>query len=87
MKTDSQSYIFGLDIGTRSVVGMLLRHTGTTYEIVDVEIEEHNERSMVDGQIHNVLAVTKVISSIKEKLENKHGPLKKSLCCCSRQIT
>ncbi len=77
MKTDSQSYIFGLDIGTRSVVGMLLRHTGTTYEIVDVEIEEHNERSMVDGQIHNVLAVTKVISSIKEKLENKHGPLKK----------
>lgn len=77
MELDSQTHIFGLDIGTRSVVGMLLRHTGSNYEIVDVEIEEHNERSMVDGQIHNVLAVTKVISSIKEKLEKKHGPLKK----------
>lgn len=77
MKTDHQSHVFGLDIGTRSVVGLLLRNTEASYEVLDVEIEEHSERSMVDGQIHNVLAVTKVISSIKEKLEKKHGPLKK----------
>ncbi|UTW68849.1 hypothetical protein KHA80_16005 [Anaerobacillus sp. HL2] len=51
---------------------------GNGYEILDVEIQEHDERSMVDGQIHNVLSVTKVITSIKEKLEKKkHGPLHK----------
>lgn len=72
-----QSPIFGLDIGTRSVVGLLLKNSSTGYEILDIEIQEHDERSMVDGQIHNVLAVTKVISSIKEKLEKKHGPLHK----------
>jgi cell division protein FtsA len=72
-----QSPIFGLDIGTRSVVGLLLKKNETSYEILDMEIEEHEERSMVDGQIHNVIAVTKVITSIKQKLEEKHGPLHK----------
>lgn len=72
-----QSPIFGLDIGTRSVVGLLLNNNGTNYEILDMEIQEHDERSMVDGQIHNVMAVTKVITSIKKKLEAKHGPLHK----------
>ncbi|QOY33859.1 pilus assembly protein PilM [Anaerobacillus isosaccharinicus] len=72
-----QSPIFGLDIGTRSVVGLLLKNNGTNYEILDMEIQEHEERSMVDGQIHNVMAVTKVITSIKQKLEVKHGPLHK----------
>ncbi len=72
-----QSPIFGLDIGTRSVVGILLKNNESTYEILDIEIQEHDERSMIDGQIHNVIAVAKVITSIKEKLEKKHGPLHK----------
>ncbi|WP_342505464.1 cell division FtsA domain-containing protein [Sporosarcina sp. FSL K6-2383] len=32
---------------------------------------------MIDGQIHNILSVANVISEIKEKLEEKHGPLKR----------
>lgn len=32
---------------------------------------------MIDGQIHNILSVAGVISEIKEKLEEKHGPLKR----------
>ncbi|WP_314733358.1 hypothetical protein [Anaerobacillus sp. CMMVII] len=72
-----QPPIFGLDIGTRSVVGLLLKNNETNYEILDMVIQEHDERSMVDGQIHNVIAVTKVISSIKQKLEEKHGSLHK----------
>ncbi len=32
---------------------------------------------MLDGQIHDVTAVTKVIADIKNKLEEKHGPLTK----------
>jgi cell division ATPase FtsA len=37
---------------------------------------EHKERSMIDGQIHNILSVANVIIEIKEILEENHGPLK-----------
>lgn len=68
--------IFALDIGTRSVVGVILQHANDTqYEIVDLLVEEHKERAMVDGQIHNVLHVAEVIQHIKAALEEKHGPL------------
>lgn len=77
MVITEQTPIFGLDIGTRSVVGLLLKKLDSGYEVIDVEIEEHDERSMVDGQIHNVISVAKVITSIKEKLEKKHGSLRK----------
>lgn len=77
MIMNEQTPIFGLDIGTRSVVGLLLKKLDRGYEVIDIEIEEHDERSMVDGQIHNIISVAKVITSIKEKLEKKHGPLRK----------
>lgn len=38
---------------------------------------EHKERSMIDGQIHNIVSVANVISEIKESLEQRHGPLKR----------
>ncbi|WP_096202652.1 cell division FtsA domain-containing protein [Bacillus sp. FJAT-45350] len=77
MSLENSSPIFALDIGTRSVVGLLLQKNKTNYEIVDLEVIEHNERSMVDGQIHNVLSVSEVITEIKQILELRNGPLKK----------
>ncbi|WP_456273721.1 cell division protein FtsA [Bacillus sp. AK031] len=70
--------IFALDIGTRSVVGIILtENEDKKYEVIDILSKEHKERAMLDGQIHDVPAVASVISSIKEKMEKKHGPLKK----------
>ncbi|MFD1739304.1 cell division protein FtsA [Bacillus salitolerans] len=69
--------IFALDIGTRSVVGLIVQQQNEKYEIKDLLAIEHSERAMVDGQIHDVLSVAKVISTIKEQLEEKHGPLEK----------
>ncbi|MFS0561101.1 cell division FtsA domain-containing protein [Terribacillus sp. 179-K 1B1 HS] len=69
--------IFALDIGTRSVVGMLLEADAGVYTLIDHEMVEHDERSMLDGQIHDVVAVAQVISEVKHKLEEKHGPLYK----------
>ncbi|MEL3973272.1 cell division FtsA domain-containing protein [Rossellomorea oryzaecorticis] len=69
--------IFSLDIGTRSVVGIILEERDGNYHVSDIEVEEHKERAMLDGQIHDVPAVSDVISSIKKKLEEKHGPLHK----------
>ncbi|WP_117161666.1 cell division protein FtsA [Paraliobacillus sp. X-1268] len=65
-------YIFALDIGTRSVVGLILEQTDEHYKLIDYVMQEHEERSMLDGQIHDVVAVAKVIHQVKEKLELKH---------------
>lgn len=69
------STIFSLDIGTRSVVGTILQESNGKYEVLDLVTMEHQERSMIDGQIHNILTVAQVITNIKEQLEEKHGPL------------
>ncbi|MBD7943487.1 pilus assembly protein PilM [Psychrobacillus sp. Sa2BUA9] len=71
------STLFALDIGTRSVVGIILEQRNETFHVVDILVEEHKDRAMMDGQIHNVLKVAEVIQLIKEKLEAKHGPLEK----------
>ncbi|NRS19190.1 pilus assembly protein PilM [Brevibacillus sp. HB1.2] len=67
--------IFSLDIGTRSVVGLIVETTGEQYRVLDCAIREHDERSMLDGQIHDIVAVAKVIQQIKEELEGKYGKL------------
>ena len=46
-------------------------------DVTDVLSKEHSKRAMLDGQIHDVLAVSNIISEIKAELEKKHGPLKK----------
>lgn len=69
--------IFALDIGTRSVVGLIVEASGEQFRVIDCAIREHDERSMLDGQIHDVIAVAKVIHQIKEELEQRNGPLTK----------
>ncbi|TKC15846.1 cell division protein FtsA [Robertmurraya kyonggiensis] len=69
--------LFALDIGTRSVVGIILEEHNQQYHVVDMLAIEHSERAMLDGQIHDVLSVSKIITEIKQQLEKKHGPLHK----------
>ncbi|OEH91793.1 cell division protein FtsA [Bacillus solimangrovi] len=70
-------YTFALDIGTRSVVGIILEEKNDSLEVLDIVSKEHEERAMLDGQIHDVLAVSNIINEIKEELEQKHGTLTK----------
>lgn len=72
-----QKKLFALDIGTRSVIGIILEEQNGQYQVIDALMKEHSERAMLDGQIHDVLSVSKIISEIKETLEVKYGPLKK----------
>ncbi|RXT15543.1 cell division protein FtsA [Ammoniphilus sp. CFH 90114] len=37
---------------------------------------EHKERSMLDGQIHDVIEVSRVIQQVKDRLSERNGPLK-----------
>src|SRR5699024_11275701 len=58
-----------LDIGTRSVTGIILKKADNAYSLVDYYVEEHRARSMHDGQIHHVLEVANVINNVKKALE------------------
>ncbi|PLS14868.1 cell division protein [Bacillus sp. M6-12] len=72
-----QEKIFALDIGTRSVVGIILEKQKDSFHVADILTKEHQERAMMDGQIHDVIAVSKVITEIKTELESKHGKLER----------
>ena len=74
--------LFALDIGTRSVVGIILEEHDHSFHVLDILVEEHKERAMVDGQIHNVLKVAEVILSIKNPVRTKVWTSRKSKCCC-----
>jgi cell division protein FtsA len=66
---------FALDIGTRSIVGIVGMRTDDSekLKILAVEVLEHDKRAMLDGQIHNVEQVAKSAKTIKNKLEDKIG--------------
>lgn len=65
--------IFALDIGTRNVVGTIAQKINDVYTILDYEIMGHPERSMFDGQIHDIEKVAAVIKQVKVNLESRSG--------------
>lgn len=67
--------VFALDIGTQSVSGILLENKENQFSVIDYYTEQHEERTMLDGQIQDVVKVAKVIEKVKSKLEKKHGAL------------
>ncbi|KAB3534832.1 cell division protein FtsA [Alkaliphilus pronyensis] len=76
MKTnelDKNPVIFALDIGTRSVVGLLGSHENGKIKVKHSAIEFHQTRAMYDGQIHDIEGVVQVARKVKEKLEEKAG--------------
>lgn len=72
-----KNLLFALDIGTRNVVGLVGKRVGDSIDILAVHRQEHNTRSMLDGQIHDVPEVAKVIAAVKNQLESSVGPLQK----------
>lgn len=65
--------LLALDIGTRSVVGVILKPEGETFSVIDHEYLEHKERAMLDGQIHDIERVTRVVEEVVGKLQERNG--------------
>ena len=62
--------VFGLDIGTRNVVGTVGHRTEDGAFIVEAQyVRQHETRSMLDGQIHDIGKVARTISAVKAELE------------------
>lgn len=69
--------LFALDIGTRSVVGLVGELTSQGINLLAAERQEHYTRAMLDGQIHDVTEVANVLATVKNRLEETFGPLTK----------
>lgn len=66
-----ETLCFGLDIGTRTVVGVVGYRDGDEFVLVDYECRTHEERAMMDGQIHDIRKVARVVYEIKSALEKR----------------
>lgn len=65
--------IFALDIGTRSIIGIVGIKDKELFKVLDVAQEEHTQRSMIDGQIENVEQVAATAEIVKKRLEKRWG--------------
>ncbi len=62
--------VFGLDIGTRSIVGTVgYKDRAGRFRVVAQAVREHDTRAMLDGQIHDIARVSETIGIVRRKLE------------------
>ena len=72
--------VFGLDIGTRSIVGTVGYRDGERFIVKAECAKEHETRAMLDGQIHDIRKVGSTIKEVKETLEKELGFPLKDVC-------
>lgn len=73
--------VFGLDIGTRNVVGTVGYQTDDKEFVVAAQyVREHETRAMLDGQIHDIGRVAKTIKEVKDELEKQIGQPLEEVC-------
>ena len=73
-------YVFGLDIGTRNVVGTVGCMKDDEFHVIAEVTKQHKTRAMLDGQIHNINRVSEVVAEVKEELEAKIGSHLTNVC-------
>ena len=72
-KVNGEELVFGLDIGTRSMVGTVGYRQGERFVVTAQEIRAHQTRAMLDGQIHDINRVAAAIADIRQALQDKTG--------------
>ena len=79
-KTQERDLIFALDIGTRSVVGVVGKPVGDRLRVLDIEMAEHSSRAMIDGQIDNIQQVADLARTVTARLEERLGVRLQRVC-------
>lgn len=72
--------VFGLDIGTRSIVGTVGFEAEDGFHVLAQEVREHESRAMLDGQIHDIGRVGQTILAVKNALEERLGRSLTEVC-------
>lgn len=73
LEKQKDNLIFALDIGTRSVIGVVGFVEDGLLKAQYVEQIEHSGRAVVDGQIEDIAETAKAAGAVKERLEQKLG--------------
>ena len=79
-KEQSDQIIFALDIGTRSIVGIVGEPHDGKLKVLAVEAAEHEGRAMIDGQIDNIQKVAELASLVTSRLEERLGISLQKVC-------
>ena len=71
----NETLVFGLDIGTRSIVGVVGYMERNRFKVIAMAEQKHETRAMLDGQIHDIYKVgdTLLIRLLSMNLKKKHG--------------
>lgn len=77
---ENQELIFALDIGTRSVIGVVGYAEKNGLHVLAIERQDHGTRAMVDGQIQDIGLVSSAAMVVKERLEKKVGQPLRAVC-------
>ena len=80
LKAQEKDLVFALDIGTRSIVGVVGRAVGDRLKVLDVELAEHGKRAMMDGQIDDIQQVGSLARTVTERLEGRLGVHLERVC-------
>ncbi len=75
-----QSLVFGLDIGTRSIVGTVGYQDNKGFHVVAQSTKFHETRAMIDGQIHDIGVVADEIRVVRAQLEEQLGMELNEVC-------
>jgi len=73
INVNPKDIIFALDIGTRTVIGTVGIVKDKKFHIVAESCIEHEERAMLDGQIHDINLVASAVQRVKSELEECLG--------------
>lgn len=78
--TSKNDLVFGLDIGTRSIVGVVGFQERNMFKVAAMSVCEHETRAMLDGQIHDIYKVGDTIRKVKNELEKQLETPLKDVC-------
>ena len=70
-KEQENNVIFALDIGTRSIIGVVGVVEGRRFRVLAIEKQDHGQRAMLDGQIENIEQVAEVAREVIARLEKR----------------
>lgn len=70
-RQQTDDMIFVLDIGTRSIIGLVGIVEDEKLNVIAIESAEHQKRAMIDGQIEDINAVAKLAVAVKNRIEEQ----------------
>lgn len=77
---NQKQLVYGLDIGTRSIVGTVGYRNGKQFVVVAQTAKEHETRAMLDGQIHDIGQVANTIKEVTARLQEMTGTIFNQVC-------